>query len=61
MAASSRSSAAIPGLARLVPAVGGGVLGHQDEFFDPGGGEIFGLLHQGVQGAAALACRGSGG
>ena len=41
-----------PRAARHLPAVGGGVLGHQDEFFDPGGGEIFGLLHQGLEGAA---------
>ena len=50
MAASSRSSAGDPGVARLVPAVGGGVLGHQDEFFDPGGGQIFGLLPPGCRG-----------
>ncbi len=42
-----------PGVARLVPAIGGGVLGHQDEFFDPGRGQIFGLPHQGVEGPAA--------
>ena len=42
-----------PRVAGLLPAVGGGVLGHQDEFFDPGRGQAFGLPHQGVEGPAA--------
>ena len=44
-------------VARLVPAVGGGVLGHQDEFFDPGGGQDFGLPHQGVEGRLRMGPR----
>ena len=43
----------MPGWPGSVPAVGGGVLGHQDEFLDPGRGELFGLPDQGVQGPAA--------
>ena len=48
-------------VAGLLPAIGGGVLGHQDEFFDPGRGQLFGLPHQGVRGAGCAWGPGSGG
>ncbi len=43
-----------PGVPRLLQTVGGGVLGHQDQLFHPGGGQGLGLGHQGGERPAAV-------